>query len=41
MIKIEAIIRPEKVNQVTAALLDVGCGGFHYQNLNTKGSFYG
>jgi len=37
MIKIEAIIRPEKVNQVTAALLDVGCGGFHYQNVTGQG----
>ena len=37
MIKIEAIIRPEKVNQVSAALSDVGCGGFHYQNVTGQG----
>jgi nitrogen regulatory protein P-II 1 len=37
MIKIEAVIRPEKINQVTVALLDVGCGGFHYQNVTGQG----
>ena len=37
MIKIEAIIRPEKINSVTEALEQVGCGGFHYQNVTGQG----
>jgi nitrogen regulatory protein P-II 1 len=37
MIKIEAIIRPERINQVTAALEEAGCGGFHYQNVTGQG----
>ncbi len=37
MIKIEAIVRPERVNQVTAALEEAGCGGFHYQNVTGQG----
>ena len=37
MIKIEAIIRPERINGVTAALEEVGCRGFHYQNVTGQG----
>jgi len=37
MIKVEAIIRPERVNVVTNALLEVGCGGFNYQNVTGQG----
>ncbi len=37
MIKIEAIFRPERINQVTAALEDVGCRGFHFQNVTGQG----
>jgi nitrogen regulatory protein PII len=37
MIKIEAIVRPERINQVTEALEGVGCGGFHYQNVTGQG----
>ncbi|MCL0028539.1 P-II family nitrogen regulator [Dehalococcoidia bacterium] len=37
MIKIEAIVRPERINQVTVALEEVGCGGFHYQNVTGQG----
>ena len=37
MISIEAIVRPERVNQVTAALEAVGCPGFYYHNLTGQG----
>jgi nitrogen regulatory protein P-II 1 len=37
MIKIEAIIRPERINMVTSALEEAGCGGFHYQNVTGQG----
>ena len=37
MIKIEAIVRPERINQVTAALEEAGCGGFHYLNVTGQG----
>ena len=37
MIKIEAIVRPERINSVTPALEEVGCGGFHYQNITGQG----
>lgn len=37
MIKIEAIVRPERINSVTEALEQVGCGGFHYQNVTGQG----
>ena len=37
MIKIEAIVRPERVNSVTEALQQAGCGGFHYQNVTGQG----
>ncbi len=41
MIKIEAIIRPERVSQVSAALQDAGCGGFHYMNVTGQGQQHG
>ncbi len=37
MLKIEAIFRPERVNAVSAALLDAGVTGFHYQNVTGQG----
>ena len=37
MIKIEAVIRPERVSQVSVALQDVGCGGVHYLNVTGQG----
>jgi len=37
MIKIEAIVRPERINSVTDALEQAGCGGFHYQNVTGQG----
>ncbi len=37
MIKIEAIVRPERINSVTEALEQAGCGGFHYQNVTGQG----
>ena len=37
MIKIEAIVRPERINLVTDALEEVGCGGFHLFNVNGRG----
>ena len=38
MIKIEAIVKPERINQVTAALEEAGCGGFHYHNVTGQGT---
>ena len=37
MIKVEAIIRPERINAVAEALVQAGCGGFHYQNVTGQG----
>jgi nitrogen regulatory protein PII len=37
MVKIEAIVRPEKVNDVTSALEAIGCGGFHFVNVTGQG----
>ena len=37
MLKVEAIVRPERVNEVVAALQDAGCRGFHYENITGKG----
>ena len=37
MIKIEAIVRPERINQVTDALESAGCRGFHLQNVTGQG----
>ena len=41
MIKIEAIIRPDRVNIVIDALNAVGCRGFNVQNLNGRGQQQG
>ena len=38
MVKIEAIIRPEKVSLVVEALERVGCGGFHLLNVTGRGN---
>jgi nitrogen regulatory protein P-II 1 len=37
MLSIEAIIKPERVNQVVAALEAVGCKGFYYFNVTGQG----
>ena len=37
MLKVEAIVRPERVNEVAAALIDAGCRGFHYENITGQG----
>ena len=41
MIKVEAVVRPEKVNQVLNALQEAGCGGFHYGNVTGQGKQQG
>ena len=41
MIKIEAVVRPERVNPVVDALLEVGCGGYHVLNVSGKGTQQG
>ena len=41
MIKIEAVIRPERVNVVVDALVDAGCGGYHVSNVTGKGTQQG
>ena len=41
MIKIEAVVRPERVNPVVDALLEVGCGGYHVANVTGKGNQQG
>jgi nitrogen regulatory protein P-II 1 len=37
MLKVEAIIRPERIGQVTPALDAVGCTGYHYTNITGQG----
>ncbi len=37
MISIEAIVRPERVGQVTQALEEAGCPGFYYYNITGQG----
>ena len=37
MLSIEAIVRPERVNHVTEALVEAGCGGFYYINITGQG----
>jgi nitrogen regulatory protein PII len=37
MICIEAIIRPERIHEVTAALEHAGCQGFYYVNVTGEG----
>jgi nitrogen regulatory protein PII 1 len=41
MISIEAIVRPERVSQVTAALVEAGCPGFYYYNITGQGRQHG
>jgi nitrogen regulatory protein P-II 1 len=41
MLKIEAIFRPERVNIVGKALLEVGVTGFHFQNVTGQGQQQG
>jgi nitrogen regulatory protein P-II 1 len=41
MIKIEAVVRPERVNVVVEALLEAGCGGYHVSNVTGKGTQQG
>jgi nitrogen regulatory protein PII len=41
MLKIEAVVRPERVNIVIEALLDAGCGGYHTANVTGKGTQQG
>mgnify|MGYP001308585171 FL=1 len=41
MIKIEAVIRPERVNPIVDALIDAGCGGYHVANVSGKGTQQG
>jgi nitrogen regulatory protein P-II 1 len=37
MISVEAVVRPERINQVTDALLAAGCSGFFYYNVTGQG----
>ena len=37
MIKVEAIVRPERINVVTTALSQAGVGGYYYQNVTGQG----
>ena len=37
MISSEAIVRPERVTQVTQALEEAGCPGFYYYNITGQG----
>lgn len=41
MVKIEAVVRPERVNPVVDALLEAGCGGYHVLNVTGKGTQQG
>lgn len=37
MLKVEVIVRPERIGQVTSALDDAGCTGYHYTNVTGQG----
>ena len=37
MLKVEIIVRPERIGQVTSALDDAGCTGYHYTNVTGQG----
>lgn len=37
MVKIEAIVRPERINVVIAAIESAGCRGYHYENVTGRG----
>ncbi len=41
MIKIEAVIRPERINVVVDAIVEAGCGGYHVANITGKGTQQG
>jgi len=41
VIKIEAIVRPDRINVVIDALDEVGCRGFNVQNVNGRGQQQG
>ncbi|MDG0865757.1 P-II family nitrogen regulator [Candidatus Lucifugimonas marina] len=41
MIKIEAIVRPDRINIIIDALDAVGCRGFNVQNVNGRGQQQG
>jgi nitrogen regulatory protein P-II 1 len=41
MIKIEAIVRPERIGAVVEALDAAGCGGFNYMNVTGRGNQQG
>ncbi len=41
MIKIEAIVRPERIGAVVDALDSVGCGGYNYVNVTGRGQQQG
>ncbi len=41
MIKIEAVVRPERVNTVVDAMVEAGCGGYHVANVTGKGTQQG
>ena len=38
MIRIDAIIKPERVNLVLEAMSEAGCTGFTYSNVTGKGN---
>lgn len=41
MIKIEAIVRPERIGAVVEALDGAGCGGYNYFNVTGRGNQQG
>jgi nitrogen regulatory protein PII len=41
VIKIEAIVRPDRINLIIDALDEVGCRGFNVQNVNGRGQQQG
>ncbi|NQW20260.1 MAG: P-II family nitrogen regulator [Chloroflexi bacterium] len=41
MIKIEAVVRPERINLVVEALIEAGVGGYHVLNVSGKGAQQG
>ena len=38
MIKIEAVVRPERVNAVLESMAEAGCTGFTYANVSGRGT---
>ncbi|MSQ08125.1 MAG: P-II family nitrogen regulator [Dehalococcoidia bacterium] len=37
MVKIEAIVRPERINLVVSAIEAAGCRGYHFENVTGRG----